>query len=722
MKSKIKIHHIDNQTMYNLKDYCCYNFLEYIDKGNNQLEILFTSSIKINNFLEKFSYLKNKFSIEPCLYNHGEIKTKYSKNKNVYNLNILKKMYDIPNQELNEPKIISIMTFGGGLFGEFSNTGKLLKGDCIDYWTTIGIPKENMPTVILKTIQIENQTYDLDNTIHNTLNVQTIGAICKSSNLVIVLYLFQNDILNLENNLQFVIKDKINLNGYSNYTNNILITWGVSESLIPENIMKRFNEQCKNANNLGINVFTSCCNNGPTDIDFPASSPYVIACGGSDFVNHDDNDKKEKYNENSGFGVSKYFKNQNINKNEYRSIPDLVCFSNPEYCMDILVNKTSYTVGGTSFSAAFYVSIFTLMNLNENLNELLYKIDKTSFNKIGSSNNYDSQTGLGSINVSRFLNNLKNKNKVNIYQTDEIAIDNKSTNLLNTKDFDNDKNNYINYENEVNIESLNNTKLNKNKSINHNDIKITNIIIPSVIHIVMGQIVLITPTIIPNNATNKNLSWVIENDNVIELDIENNSIIGKNQGTTQVKLCSKDGSNIEEKIIINVSSSDVKVKGISFESNVVNVIRGEKTVLTPIINPYNAINTNVIYKMGNLSIATINNEGIIRGINTGSTYVTANTVDGNFKATIKINVVNPIKNISITTTSKTIKVGKILKIGFDYKPKTSNPILNWSTTDDDIATISKSGLLTAISPGEVSVICQDIITGLSDVHKFNIIN
>ena len=126
--------------------------------------------------------------------------------------------------------------------------------------------------------------------------------------------------------------------------------------------------------------------------------------------------------------------------------------------------------------------------------------------------------------------------------------------------------------------------------------------------------------------------------------------------------------------------------------------------------------------MGNLSIATINNEGIIRGINTGSTYVTANTVDGNFKATIKINVVNPIKNISITTTSKTIKVGKILKIGFDYKPKTSNPILNWSTTDDDIATISKSGLLTAISPGEVSVICQDIITGLSDVHKFNIIN
>jgi len=692
---KIKICNIDNEIKFIIKNYCTQKLFDY-NEIIDDIEININKYKDVNLFLEKFQYLKNNIKTEFCFFNDLEL-SNYKTNNNI---NYMTKIYNIPQMYINEPKVISIISFDGGIHGEFDNNGIMTSGDCINYWKTIGLTKETMPTVMLRTTN--EMISNLNCTAQNSLNIQTIGSICKSSNLLIVLYVFINDKNYISNNLQLVMNDNIVYKGINLRTNNILITWGIPEKFLNKNDFDKFNNTCKRANDLKINIYSSCSYTD-NSVNFPASCPYVIACG-STIKN-----ELETYYSNSGYGNSIGFNKldyQNRTKGQFRSIPDLVCMSDNNNSIPILVNNKYYSASGPALSASFYAGIFTLFDINENINKLIYEISEDSFNLLNNlaENNYDIKTGLGSINGNKFINNLKNKKKYNSLSNNVILDNNIVLENINK------------IQNEVSSSNI------KTIEINENNIKITNLIVPSVINIVVGQIILITPTIIPNHASNKELLWCLENDNIIDFDLENNSITGLKEGTTHIKVLTKDGSNIEETIIVNVSSNDVKVKGISFDDNVVYIIRGGKQILTPNIYPSNALNTNITYKTGNLSIATVNNEGVVRGLNTGTTYINAFTQDGNFKASIKVNIVYPIKNLKITTKVKTLKVGKMLKLFIDYNPKISNPILKWESNNEYVLSVSKTGIITALEEGEAIITCTDIITGISANCKFNIVN
>ena len=100
-------------------------------------------------------------------------------------------IYNFPAPTPNK-YTVGVISFGGGLYGTVSSTGVLTNGDCQKYWSYIGIPVVNQPTVIVVPIHgaknIPN-IHDGGATMENTLDVQTIGGACPSSNLTIILYI-----------------------------------------------------------------------------------------------------------------------------------------------------------------------------------------------------------------------------------------------------------------------------------------------------------------------------------------------------------------------------------------------------------------------------------------------------------------------------------------------------------------------------------------------------
>src|SRR5207302_3944350 len=74
-----------------------------------------------------------------------------------------------------------------------------------------------------------------------------------------------------------------------NNTGAISISWGAAESVWTGQSMTALDAACQSAAALGITITAAAGDNGSTDgvtggqnhVDFPASSPHILACGGT---------------------------------------------------------------------------------------------------------------------------------------------------------------------------------------------------------------------------------------------------------------------------------------------------------------------------------------------------------------------------------------------------------------------------------------------------------
>ena len=82
----------------------------------------------------------------------------------------------------------------------------------------------------------------------------------------------------------------------------------------------------------------------------------------------------------------------------------------------------------------------------------------------------------------------------------------------------------------------------------------------------------------------------------------------------------------------------VPVSGIKLDKSALSLEIGEKATVTATIAPSDATNKSITWSSANSSIATVNN-GVVEGVATGETTITAKTNDGGFTATIPVKVV-----------------------------------------------------------------------------------
>ncbi len=95
-------------------------------------------------------------------------------------------------------------------------------------------------------------------------------------------------------------------------------------------------------------------------------------------------------------------------------------------------------------------------------------------------------------------------------------------------------------------------------------------------------------------------------------------------------------------------SAQISVTGIEFNVHQTNVTIAsqESFELLPMISPNNATNKSVTWSSSNLSVATVNNSGLVTAIAVGTAIITASTIDGNFVATSNLTVTAANNNIS----------------------------------------------------------------------------
>jgi len=169
-------------------------------------------------------------------------------------------------------------------------------------------------------------------------------------------------------------------------------------------------------------------------VDFPASSPYVLACGGTTLIASSGNIEKEVvWNNKNGWatggGISgKYqlpdYQKSAVKQNNGRGVPDVSGNADGDTGYNVSVDGQDTVIGGTSAVAPLWAALVAILNQGLNthvgfINPLLYAKASNAFHDIKSGNNdtvgngsysaadgWDPCTGLGSPNGKKILSAL----------------------------------------------------------------------------------------------------------------------------------------------------------------------------------------------------------------------------------------------------------------------------------------------------------------------------
>jgi kumamolisin len=222
----------------------------------------------------------------------------------------------------------------------------------------------------------------------------------------------------------------------------VSISWGGPESSWTQQALNAFSSACEDASTIGVTVLAASGDNGSSDattsgtptVDFPASSPFVLGCGGTRLaISGGSISSEQAWNDLSadegatGGGVSEVFalpafqQSANVPKapNGFvgRGVPDVAGDADPESGYDVLVDGDQTVIGGTSAVAPLWAGLLARINQSLGtsvgyLNPSLYAASvESTLHDITTGNNgsysagpgWDPCTGLGSPNGAALL-------------------------------------------------------------------------------------------------------------------------------------------------------------------------------------------------------------------------------------------------------------------------------------------------------------------------------
>ncbi|MDO5519055.1 MAG: glycosyl hydrolase [bacterium] len=162
-----------------------------------------------------------------------------------------------------------------------------------------------------------------------------------------------------------------------------------------------------------------------------------------------------------------------------------------------------------------------------------------------------------------------------------------------------------------------------------------------------GKTVKLTASILPTNATNKNVTWSTSNSKVAT--VKNGVVTAVAPGTATITVTTKDGN---KKATCKVTVNAVKVKKLTLSQSKLTLISGKtKTLKVTKVTPNDATVKSVTWKTSNSKVAKVSSKGKVTAVGVGKAYIYAVAKDGS-KVSAKCTViVTPKKVTSVKASS-----------------------------------------------------------------------
>ena len=220
-----------------------------------------------------------------------------------------------------------------------------------------------------------------------------------------------------------------------------------------------------------------------------------------------------------------------------------------------------------------------------------------------------------------------------------------------------------------------------------------------------GNYVTITPTVLPTTVNDKSVTWSTSDASVAKVSTAGR-VTAVSPGTAIITCESKTHPGVYAQAIVTVYQPVTKI---AFTDSNPYVAVGETIYLGWTVSPDTATDASVTFSTNKESVVRVGQDGSVTGLKRGECYVYATANDGSGKkATIKVQVTQPVEGVSIKDDAVSVGVGgKVTNTAVFYPADASITKMQWYAEDATIASVSGTGskvTVTGRNWGETSII------------------
>ena len=212
---------------------------------------------------------------------------------------------------------------------------------------------------------------------------------------------------------------------------------------------------------------------------------------------------------------------------------------------------------------------------------------------------------------------------------------------------------------------------------------VSTISLPAELSIVKTDSIKLECSILPLASDNKKLKWSSNAAHIASVDENTGVIKARKVGDAVITATATDGSGVSASTKIHVTP--IKVSQIDMEKEIY-LLRTLSKQIEVNIAPELADNKTLKWTSDNESVATVTQEGVVKGVNDGNANITATTTDGTeLSATCKVTVASGTMELSTKTInlrkgeSYAEQIVTVLPENYDHKE------VVWSSADKGIA-------------------------------------
>ena len=284
-----------------------------------------------------------------------------------YNPNDLASIYGFPQGVTGKGQCIAIIELGGGYRTK----------DLTTYFKDIKVHKPSVKAISVDGGKNSPSTSgSADGEV--MLDIEVAGGVAPGAKIVV--YFAPNTDKGFLDAITTALHDA------RNKPTAISISWGAAEKNWTAQALNNYNEAFKAASLLGVTICCAAGDQGSGDAetdgnvhaDFPASSPYVLACGGTSLTVNNKTIQSETVWHDSdqsatGGGVSEFFALPDYQTKAKvpasvstgfagRGLPDVAANADPNTGYNVRVDGQNFVIGGTSAVAPLMAGLVALIN------------------------------------------------------------------------------------------------------------------------------------------------------------------------------------------------------------------------------------------------------------------------------------------------------------------------------------------------------------------------
>ena len=219
-----------------------------------------------------------------------------------------------------------------------------------------------------------------------------------------------------------------------------------------------------------------------------------------------------------------------------------------------------------------------------------------------------------------------------------------------------------------------------------------------------GEELTLTPTVSPENASNKELKWTATDKSIAAVD-QNGKVTAVSKGTTSIRAEAQDGSGKYATCSITVKRP---ISNIQLNKTSLILYRGKSNVMETLVatvNPTDASNTEISWSSSNTALATVSSSGVITAIAPGNVTITATAKDGSgVSARCEVEIRQYVTDITLDKNALSLRAGDSYTITATVSPiNASNKTLIWSSSNSKVITVDANGLVSAIAIGDATI-------------------